>query len=491
MSLKKISRRIDFFLISTFIIGLLPASFIIHVIQGDFAGYYFLALSFLEKHEFAYQAITSICGNPLNAGLNARAPLVPLFIAASMSVFGTTLFGLYLPFFLARIFLMPLTYLVAKQYIDRRIAFLASSLLLFIPKLQTYAFGSPEADVYVALFYILALLFYFKSENFRNRWYSVFFGLSLGLGALSKSIGLAIGIGFFLTIFVNYLLLKPKKLYPKNFLLFISSILISIGPYLLWTIFVHHQLYLTTQHDKSLNYILVNLPSLFYTIPLYLGMNFSLGLKAFIVSCAFLALFLFGIARAIRQKHFELIFPSVVTLVLISLLSTCLIGANIPANYEFITILGFTMIPSIILFFLGVEGVLFFAKSIFRKINAPKYVFTLFSLLFVIAIYFKFVNNFFSAPYALNFIPSDYYITMKTVVTNREQTTDVVFERENNLWIFKGPNIKKSLQKQFYDERSEPFSPTYVRLALLSAILSLVLFIFTVTWAKDKYWIKK
>ena len=103
--------RFDFFLVISLIIGLLPAFFLIHILAKDFIGYYFLSLSFLKHHGYAYQILSNHCDNPVNSGLNARAPLVPVLMAVSMAFFKPTLLGIYLPFFIMRVLLLPVVYL--------------------------------------------------------------------------------------------------------------------------------------------------------------------------------------------------------------------------------------------------------------------------------------------------------------------------------------------------------------------------------------------
>ena len=170
-----------------FIGGLIPVIFFTHIIPVDFSGFYFQAVSFLDHHQYSYQFIKNYCDNPINTGLNARAPLVPFSMALSMSIFGKTLLGALLPFLIARILLLPIVFLAARQVLPQRLAFLATLLLIFIPKLQTYSFAAPEGDVFVALFYACALYFYFKNKNGRSPKLDLATGLSLGITSLTNS----------------------------------------------------------------------------------------------------------------------------------------------------------------------------------------------------------------------------------------------------------------------------------------------------------------
>lgn len=455
--LKKGLKKLDWFLVLSFLGGLIPASFIIHIIAVDFSGFYFQALSFLKYKSHAYQILTNYCDNPINTGVNARAPFVPLLLALSIGFFGRNLLGIYLPFFIARVLIFPFSYLIAKHYMPKKLAFLATLLLLFIPKLQTYSFSAFEADIFTALFYLLALYFYLKSTKLKNRKYLFFSTFSLGLGALSKSTGFAIAVGFILAIFLENIK-SIKRIYLFSFIF-----VILVGPYLLWTLGVHNQLYLSTHKDKSISYILTNLPSLIQTIPIYLGITFSGGIKAKLVAITLLIIFLSGIGKTLYKKWFVLTVPTLVTLILISTLSSCLIGGNIPGSYEFITLLGFSMIPASIILLSGFNVV--FKK---RIPSAVTYV-------FVILIMYKFINNYFTSPYTLEFIPGEYYISLPTVIKNKQEIHDVRFKMENGLRLFDGPVSHREIRKQFTNFRFDPFSPFYKRLVIAFTLISLII----------------
>lgn len=454
--LKKELKKRDLLLILTFLAGLIPAFFIIHIVVVDFSGFYFQAISYLKYKSHAYQIITSYCGNPVNTGVNARAPIVPLFLAASIGFFGRNLLGIYLPFFIAKILIFPFTYLIGKYYLSKKLAFISALLLLFIPKLQTYSFASLEADIFIALFYAIALYCYLKSNHLSEKKYLIFSAIALGLGALTKSTGFSIAIGFILAIFLENIK-SIKRVYLFSFIF-----VILVGPYLLWTLGVHNQLYLSTHKDKSVYYIFTNLPSLILTIPSYLGITFLGGIKAKLIAAFLLIVFLFGIGKTFYKKWFVLTLPTIVTLILISTLSTCLIGGNIIGSYEFINILGFTMIPVSIIFFSGMN----------KLPSIIKYV-------LIILIMFKFINNYFTSPYTLEFIPGEYYISLPTVIKNKQEIHDVRFKMKNGLRIFEGPISHREIKKQFTDFRFDPFSSLYKRIIYGFIIVSFIAVLLT------------
>lgn len=477
MWLKKI-KRIDLFLVLSFLIGLIPASFIIHIIAKDFTGFYNQALSFLKVHGFSYQILTNYCDNPINTGVNARAPFVPLLLAITISLFGRNLLGIYLPFFIARILILPLTYLIGSFLLPKRYAFLASLFLIFIPKLQTYSFGAFEADIYVAFLYAVSIYYYFKSNNLKIAKNAYLSALFLGLGALTKSTGFSIALGFILGVILENLEKLKNISYRKTLIVFVGIFTLLLGPYLIWTLIAHRQLYTSTHFDKSIFYIKDNLPVLVKTIPLYLGINFNLGLKGKITSLLLLVIFIAGFLKAlIDKRYYVLIFPVLVTLVLISTLSSCLIGVAIPASYQLITILGFSMIPVVIIFISGALTLINFSWRKFFKTKCPK----LIILIFMLLLLYKFVNNYFSARYALYYIPNEYYVSLPTVLKNKEEMPDISFKVENGLRLFVGPSIHKTLSEQLSDYRFDPFSPFYKNLVLFFVFWAIVLFIFSKT----------
>lgn len=476
-------KNIDNYVLLSFLIGLLPAFFIIHVAPVDFSGFYFQAISFLKYRSYSYQFIQNYCNNPLNTGLNARAPVVPFFMALSIGIFGQNLLGVYVPFLLVRVLLTPLMYIISSFYLPKNLAFLAAITTIFIPKLHTYSLGSLEADVFIAFFYLLAIFFYQKSQYLTKHIPSVLTGISLGMGSLTKSIGLGIACGFLFSLFFsNIIHFFSKKNIRRNFIVLLLYFIILIGPYLLWTIIVHHQLYITTQHDKSIWYILNNLPSLLFTIPLYLGLNFSIGIKALLVSYFFLTLLLIGVISTLHKRHFELIFPIVITLVLVATLESCVIGGAIPFSYEFATILGFMMFPVTTVFFVGINTVLTYVLKFIKHNKISKVV----VLIFLGLIMYKIINNYFTARYALNFVPQEYYVSLPTVLKNKTRLPDIEYVEENGLLMYKGPVVHRIMREQFTNFRFDPFSAFYLKL-LFSVSVICVLYCFWKIWSiKEK-----
>lgn len=457
--------HVDWYLMLATILGAWPALFVIHIIPVDFSGFYFVADSFLKYKSYAYQIIQNYCDNPINSGLNARAPFVPFLIAISMHFFGKTLLGIYLPFFIARLLLFPLIYLIGKQLLGTKGGFAATVLFAFIPKLHTFSLGAPEADIFVAVLFASAYYFYLKSNQMKSVKYVLASGIALGLAALAKSTGLGMSLGFIIAVILQRgnLIFSEQKI-RRNFVILIAGFCLLIGPYLLWTLIFHGQLYITTQHDRSLWYIPNNIFTLLQTLPLYLGIDFNLGFKAKVVSAFLLLFYLAGHLIAFKRRQYLLFLPTFVIMILIATIATCVIGGDIPANYELITILGFTMIPGSLLIVLGAKAcATYFWHRIFHS-TLPSWMYTLLLLI----ILYKYINNFFTAPYSLEFTGNEYYVHFGTILSNRENLPDVQYQMTKGLRIFQGPAIHRLMRTQFYDNRSDAFSPTYKKLLLIT-----------------------
>ena len=245
---------------------------------------------------------------------------------------------------------------------------------------------------------------------------------------MAKPTGFGVLVGFVLAVFLENLSCRFNKNYLKQTLVFILTIFLIIAPYFSWNLVTHQQLYLTTHHDRSLSYIPNNLPSLLTTIPLYLGIEFLPGLKSLLVSFMLFIFFGYGVITAVKKRLLTLIFPTLITLLMISYLSSCLIGWPIPGNYEFVTILGFAMIPASILLLLGLYQLTNQIFYLIFKTPAPKIVVTVLYLLLT----YKLLNNYLTARYTLEYIPDNYYLSLPTVIKNRSILPQFQFRMENN-----------------------------------------------------------
>lgn len=313
---KKIKRDTIFYLFFSFLLGFIPAISFVHIITQDFHTYYMLSISFLKYKDYSFWVLEN-SGNLLNTGFVSRPPLLGLFFAGSIFLIGRNLLAIYLPMFIARLLITPASFLLAKRFLPKEIAFLAASMTVFFPKLQMYVLSDFEADTFILLFYLLALLFYYYYKERKNkRYFLIFCGFFLGLLVLLKETGLPIVIGFVVAIFVEQILKKTTKIkqYFKIFIPIIIPLFLLSFPFFL---FSYTRLGKFTMNaytiDKSIKYIPKNLPGLIETIPLYVGLeqfNFqALPLKAFFISSLIFVFFINRPDLFFNEKRAGINFP--------------------------------------------------------------------------------------------------------------------------------------------------------------------------------------
>ncbi len=430
---KKIS-SIHVYLILAFLLGLVPSISFIHMFAKDFVGYYLLSESF--GHNLSYAFVNVVGYGTTDAGLQARAPLLPLLLALSKYILGNNLLGIYLPILLSRLLVTPFTFLVSSFFLPLPAAFLASSMTVFIPKLQTFSLSAWEADSFVLVFYLLAILFYLQFNKTRKSFNLFLCGLSLGLLSLVKETGFPISVGFVIAILVErvFKFKKNQGASFKNFLLLISPLLLLVTPFFLYTLVKDGSLYFSALTvDRNIKYLDDNLPVLFKTIPYYFlgidGVNlFNQTPKSFFINSLILILYLSGLCYFIVKRNFTLILPTIFTFLALGILNTPSIGGDTPWNFELITILAFAMPLAAIFIF---KGLLVIVGFLIEKIYFLKKYKDFIFLLFLVLLMVKFINNFFSKPYTQDF-SGDYYINMTTVISDHRVLPTFAFERDVN-----------------------------------------------------------
>lgn len=418
------------YLVLIFLIGLIPAVSFIHMIPKDSIIYFSLSESFRLYHSYSFQQLYGYGTTEL--GLQARAPLLPFLFALSQSLFGNNLLGAYLPIFIVRILIAPITLLVSKNYLPLPIAFLASSLVVFIPKLQTYSLSAFEADGLVFLFFLLSIYFYLLYSKSKNVFHLFLTGISLGLLILSKELGLPISVGFLIAVLIEkYFDKRPYFLSLKNFLILIFPVFIITFPFFVYTIIKDGHIYFSALTvDRNIRYLPENIITLLKSIPYYfLGLDgdilFSQSLKGMFINSVIIIFFLRGLAYFILIKKLILVLPITLTLLTLSLLRTQSIGGNLPWNYELITILAFTMpVASIFTF----KGLLLILDSIINRYHFLNRYHALLYLFFASILMLKLLNNFLTKPFTLDF-SGEYYINAKTIIKNRGAIPGFSFDR--------------------------------------------------------------
>lgn len=425
------SSRIYFVLI--FVLGLIPSISFIHMISKDSIIYFSLAESFRLYHSYSFQQLLGY--GTAELGLQARAPLLPFLLALSQSVFGNNLLGAYLPLFIARILIAPLSFLVAKNFLPLPIAFFASSLIVFIPKLQTYSLSAFEADIFVCVFYLLSVYFYLQYVKSKNNVHLFLTGTSLGFLILSKELGLPISVGFLIAVLIEKYFSKHHNfLRIKSFLTLILPIVIITLPFFVYTLAKDGHLYFSALTiDRNIRYLPENIITLLKSMPYnFLGLDGDIlsnqTLKNVFINSVIVIFFLSGFVYFILNKKLILVLPIILTLLSLGLLRTQAIGGNLPWNYELITILAFTMPIASIFIFKGLQVVLGLVLSRVRLLNKYK---TLLYLLFAGILMLKFINNFFTKPFTLE-SSSDYYIDVATVIKNHDNIPKFLFDRDTD-----------------------------------------------------------
>lgn len=230
-----------------------------------------------------------------------RQPGYPLLIVLFLLAFGLSnayFWGIFTNGLLYIASILGI-YFLSKNFLSRSASFLASIIFAFYgwTLLHVHVTYSETAT---SAFSILTILFLIKSEFFRNRKYSVFFGLFLGLGLLTKWITLVYVLGPLLYVLYQIIkkrLFKDKKILINGLISILLSTIISIYPYyqnFYWVVqyFYGHRvggpMWLIVP-DQERN------PLSFYSLTFYLNSFNQLGTFYFI-------LIISGFVLALRRK---------------------------------------------------------------------------------------------------------------------------------------------------------------------------------------------
>lgn len=463
-----------FYLFLAFIIGLIPAISFIHMFAKDFVGYYILSESFVEHSSYSFAQVVGY--GTSQTGLQARAPFLPFLLAISTFFFGNTLLGIYLPILISRLLVTPLAFLVSRYFLPVEIAFLASSMTVFFPKLQTFSLSAFEADSFVLVFYLLALLFYLRYKKTLAKINLVLCGLFLGLLSLVKELGLPISLGLIAAFLVEQFLNRSfnNKYRLRNLMTLTLPFLLLVVPFFLYTLTKEGGLYFSAVTvDRSVKYLPGNIPFLLETFPLYIGLEEwnmpILNIKSFIINFVILLLLLVGFIYLFMKKNLTLIFPIFFAVIALGVVSSASLGGKIPANFELITILAFAMPIISIFIFKGLLVIIDFGS---HKIIFLKQHLKLIYLLFSLVLMFKLVNNFFSKPSTLDFA-GEYYINLSTVINDKKQLPRYSFEKnEEGNWIVQDLLVLNSFMRNKYiPQRVEVFSYRF-KFSIVSVVLA-------------------
>jgi len=465
--------KFRFYLFLAFIIGVIPAVIFIHIVAQDIETYFYISDSLIRFKSYSFLEIPT----PLGMMITSRPPLLPLLFATSISIFGRNLFALYLPIFLIRIAIIPTAFLVARVFLRDELAFLASSLLIFFPKLQLFALSDFEADGLVLLLLLGVLYFYYHIKKARKPLSYLLCGICLAALFLSKEIGQVASFGAVLGILAEARL-KTKKILNKKFALLIIPYIITVVAFCSFALSQTGTLQLSSfTHERSLSFLPANLLSYLKTIILYTGLEelfFAAPLKALLINIFILSLVVIGFLYFLIKKEFMLIIPTLTVLVFLGILPPKQTNADIPGNFQLITILAFVMPFIAIFIFKGLDllNKIFVPLIIGSRQSALKLV----SKIMCVLLVFKFVNNFFTNPHYLLEFEKEYYINISTVLTNKTPLPSVnFFQDSKGRYVRKDTSIYNFMKNTYRQGKVKLFTPLFKLLLVIPLAAAIIL----------------
>jgi 4-amino-4-deoxy-L-arabinose transferase-like glycosyltransferase len=159
--------------------------------------------------------------------------LIFWLIAASYKIFGLNEFAVRFVPATFGVLSIIITYLLAKQIFDKKIALL-SSLLLSLCQFHVKYSRQGMLDVPLTFFVLLTLFLFIKGFNSKSEspFFFILAGISQGLGILTKWHAALFPT---ITIILFLLLLKKKEfLFSKSFAVYLLAAMLSILPWLLY-----------------------------------------------------------------------------------------------------------------------------------------------------------------------------------------------------------------------------------------------------------------
>ncbi len=158
-----------------------------------------------------------------------RQPLYPILVAIPLLIFGTG-DAYKLALLLNGVFYaitILATYFLAREFVSKKAAFLASYIFTFYG-FPLFYLHFTYSETATTMFVALALLFLAKARNFSLQKHTLFFSLSIAFGALTRWVTLIFLVGPFLFSFLlavrEKLILKRKV---KSFLINIAILILA------------------------------------------------------------------------------------------------------------------------------------------------------------------------------------------------------------------------------------------------------------------------
>ncbi|MFH0943226.1 MAG: glycosyltransferase family 39 protein [Candidatus Beckwithbacteria bacterium] len=468
--------KFRFYLFLAFIIGIIPAVIFIHIVAQDIGIYFHISDSLLRFKSYSFSEMST----PAGMVIVSRPPLLPLLFATSISIFGRNLFAIYLPILLIRILIIPTAFLVARFFLRDQLAFLASSLLIFFPKLQLFVLSDFEADSLVLLLLLGVIYFYYYIKRAKRPLGYLLCGICLAALFLSKETGQIASFGVILGILAETRL-NIKKILNKKFALLIIPYITTVIAFCLFALSQTGTLHLTgLSHQQNLSFLPANLLSYLKTIILYTGLeelSFTAPLKALLINIFILSLIVIGFLYFLIKKELMLIFPALTVLIFIGTLPPGETSADIPGSFQLITILAFIMPFIAIFIFKGLDLLnnKFLPLIIGSRQNALRIV----SKIICVLLVFKFVNNFFAKPHYLLEFENEYYINISTVLTNKTPLPYVNFFRDSKGHYMryepKGTRIYSFMKNAYRKDKIKLFTPLFKLLLVIPLSVAIIL----------------
>jgi 4-amino-4-deoxy-L-arabinose transferase-like glycosyltransferase len=452
--------------------SLIPVIFYWHIVEDDFVDIIATADGLYRLQKLCYAFYQNFGGVSGMTGFSLRPPLPAIGLAASFAIFDHKTAAIFFTFLLPRILVIPMTFLIAKEIMNKFRAYLAATTTGFFLFFQTYALSTLKADSFVVLFTLLGLYFYLIWKRKKQNIYLVLTGLTSAFNLLSKETALPFVLVMFFILIVD--LVREKNI--RKIIFFIIPCVIFYGSYLLTNFAITKQpspsffaskLYISTFFDSFKPYIL----TVFY----YAGINFNYG-RLYSLQSAIISLFLFsGIFLLLKSKRYIFILIPFALIFFICFLNSKNIQAGIVGNREVLHRIS-PVVPFLSIYLFA--GADFLAKTIsifIKKVNQR--VLTIALSVFIAII---FIYNYFRSPFALDYNSQEFYVTAKAIMTNKKEIAFSSFSKKKNICIVKSYPQKGSMIGDMRKYKVSAFPAKYKEIMISIWIFPLVIMLFQI-----------
>ena len=185
----------------------------------------------------------------LEFGYYSKPPFMGWTISLFTSIFGNSVFAIKLP----SLVLEPLTaifiFIIADELFDKKVAFFSGLGFFTIPAISISSFII-STDVFLLLFWAMALMFFIKAMKNDKFIYWILAGIAGGFGLLSKYTMIL----FPIALFIYLALSKDNRSILKNKNLYIAMLIAMIIflPNLIWN--YNHE-FVSFTHTKDISHI--------------------------------------------------------------------------------------------------------------------------------------------------------------------------------------------------------------------------------------------